>query len=134
MWLHLLLSLLAPQDPATAILGRWEGTSTCVKAEWNRGCHDEIARYDFVPDTAHAGVILVHGYKLVAGEWDFMGEIELRYDSAGHRWAGEWGNGRVHIELSYVLQGTDLVGKLIGLPDGRKARDIIVHRSPPTTH
>ena len=132
MLLPLLLALLVPQDPSTAILGRWEGTSICVKAEWNRSCHDEIAMHEFTSDTAHPGVIIDHGYKRVGGDWDFMGDFELRYDSAGHRWVGEWSNGRTHLELSYAMQGSDLVGTLALLPDHRKGRDIIIRRPAPT--
>lgn len=127
----LLLSLLAPQDPGAAILGRWEGTSICVKVEWNRSCNDEIAMHEFVRDTIHPGVIIDHGYKRVGNTWDWMGGFQLRYDSTGHRWAGEWSNSRVHIEVSYWVQGADLAGKLILLPGGRKGRDIVLHRPAP---
>lgn len=131
MLLPLFLALFAPQDPAAAILGRWEGTSICVKAEWNRACHDETAMHEFTRDTAHAGVIIDHGYKLLDGQWDWMADFPLRYDPARRRWAGEWSNSRVRIEVSYVLQGSDLVGTLNILPDGRKGRDIVIHRVPP---
>lgn len=131
MLLPLLLALFAPQDPAAAILGRWEGTSICVKAEWNRACHDEIAMHEFVRDSVRPGVIIDHGYKLLAGQWDWMADIELRYDPAGHRWVGDWSNTRVHIELNYALRGTDLTGTLSILPDHRKGRDIALHRPAP---
>jgi hypothetical protein len=122
----LLLALL--QDPGAAILGRWEGTSTCVKVESNRACNDEIAMHQFVRDTRHAGVIIDHGYKKVGSGWEWMGDFELRYDSTGHRWAGEWSNGRVHVALDYRLRGTDLVGVMARLPEGQKGRDIALRR------
>ena len=129
LWLLLLLS--APQDPSAAILGRWEGTSICIKAEWNRACHDEVVRYEVVRDTLRPGVIVHHAYKRVGAEWEWMGDLDLRYDAAGRRWAGEFSNSRVHIEWSFWLQGADLAGKVIMLPDGRKGRDVIVHRADP---
>ena len=131
--LLLLLSLLTPQDPGAAILGRWEGTSICVKAEWNRSCNDEVARHDFVRDSTRPDVIIDHGYKRLGDAWDWMGDFELRYDAAGHRWVGEWSNSRTHLELSYALQGNDLVGVMARLPERRKGRDIVVHRVPAST-
>lgn len=133
MLLPLLLALYAPQDPAAAILGRWEGTSICIKADWNAACHDEVVRYVFTPDTAVAGGIMLTAFKQVAGVWDPMYDLALHYEPARHRWAGEFSNSRVHIEWSYWLQGADLAGKVIMLPDGRKGRDVIVHRPPPAS-
>lgn len=127
--LALLLALL--QSPADAILGRWEGTSICVKAEWNRACHDEIVRYDVVRDTAHAGHFVHHAYKQVGTTWEWMGDVTLHYDSTGHRWAGDWSNSRVHIEWSFWPRGTDLAGQVVIYPDRRKGRDVVVHRVTP---
>jgi hypothetical protein len=131
MLLPLLLILFSPQDPAAAILGRWEGTSICIKAEWNRACHDEIAMHEFTRDSAHAGVIIDHGYKRVGDQWEWMADFPLRYDATRQKWSGDWSNSRVHIEVSYRQQGTDLVGTLNLLPDGRKGRDIVLHRPAP---
>jgi hypothetical protein len=127
------LLLLLFQSPADAILGRWEGTSTCIKAEWNRACHDEIVRYEVVRDSAHAGRYIHHAYKQVGTEWEWMGDVTLQYDSTGHRWAGDWSNTRVHIEWSFWPQGADLAGQLLVYPDMRKARDVRVHRPVPPT-
>ena len=128
MLLPLLLALSAPQDPAAAILGRWEGTSICIKAEWNRACHDEVTRYDFVRDTLRPDVITVHSYKRIGTDWDWMGDVDLRYDAAGHRWAGEWRNTRVHIEWSYWLTSDGMAGQVVIFPDRRKGRDVVAHR------
>ncbi|HTK55990.1 MAG TPA: hypothetical protein VL295_04155, partial [Gemmatimonadales bacterium] len=117
-----------PQDPAAAILGRWEGTSICIKAEWNRACHDEVTRYDFVRDTLRPDVITVHSYKQLGTDWDWMGDVDLRYDAAGHRWAGEWQNSRVHIEWSYWLTASGMAGQVVIFPDRRKGRDVVAHR------
>jgi hypothetical protein len=127
MILPLILALFT-QSPADAILGRWEGTSTCIKADWNASCHDEVTRYDFVRDSTRPGVIVTHAYKRVGADWDWMGDVDVRWDAAGHRWAGEWNNGRVHIEWSYWLQDGALAGQLVSLPGRRKARDVIAHR------
>jgi hypothetical protein len=127
MILPLILALFT-QSPADAILGRWEGTSTCIKAEWNSSCHDEVTRYDFVRDSVRPGVIVSHAYKRVGPDWEWMGDVDMTWDSGGRRWAGEWSNSRTHIEWSYWLQGDKLAGQLVRLPDRRKARDVIAHR------
>ena len=131
MLLPFLLALAALQDPVAAILGRWEGTSTCIRADWNRACHDEVVRYDVVRDSLRPGVLIHHAYKRVGTEWEWMGDLDLRYDAAGGRWAGEFSNSRVHIEWSFWRQGADLAGKVIDLPGGRQARDVLVHRPAP---
>ena len=127
--LPLLFSLLAPaQDPAAAILGTWEGTSICIKADWNRACHDEETRYQFTRDAQRPEIITVNSFKRINDGWDWMGVVELRYDTAGHRWAGEWRNSRVHIEWSYWLSGSEMAGQVVIFPDRRKGRDVVAHR------
>lgn len=127
MILPLILALFT-QSPADAILGRWEGTSICIKADWNASCHDEATRYDFVRDSARAGVIVVHAYKRLGNDWDWMGDIDGRWDSAGRRWVGEFSNSRTHIEWSYWLEGDKLIGQVVTLPERRKGRDVVAHR------
>lgn len=124
MILPVLLALLT--GPSDSLLGRWEGTSTCVKAAWNAACNDEVVRYDAV--RADGDTIVVHAYKQVGGTWDWMGDLMLTWDPAGHRWVGPWSNGRVHIEWSYWLVGRELHGQVVTLPDRRKGRDVVVHR------
>lgn len=126
MILPLLLTLVA--GPADSILGRWEGTSTCIKAPWNAACHDEVVRYDFVRAPGRGDTITVHAFKQAQGAWDWMGDIDFGYDSAGHRWVGDFSNTRVHIEWSYWLASTELHGQVVSLPDRRKARDVTAHR------
>jgi hypothetical protein len=116
------------QSPADAVLGRWEGTSTCVKVEWNQRCNDEVVRYDFVRDSTREGVIVLHAFKRVGTTWDSMGDLDVRFDSTGTRWVGEFSNSRVHIEWSYWMRSSELIGQLVSLPDRRKARDVVVHR------
>lgn len=126
MILSLLLALVF--GPGDQVLGRWEGTSTCIKADWNAACHDEVVRYDFARAAGRGDTITLHAYKQVQGAWDWMGDIDFRYDSTGRRWVGEFANSRVHIEWSYWLVGTDLRGQVVSLPDRRKARDVVAHR------
>ena len=127
MILPFLLTLLT--GPGDSILGRWEGTSTCVKAPWNAACHDEVARYDFVRTPARGDTITVHASKQVAGAWEWMGDIDVTYDPAGHRWVGIFANSRVRIEWSFWIAGTELRGQVIDLAGPRKGRDVAAHRA-----
>ena len=126
MILPFLLALLT--GPADSVLGRWEGTSTCIKASWNASCHDEVVQYDFVRAPARGDTITLHASKRVGGKWEWMGDLDLTYDTARHRWVGEFANSRVHIEWSYWLVGRTLQGEVVGLPDRRKGRDVLAHR------
>lgn len=123
-----LLVQLVTQDPGAAILGRWEGTSTCVKAPWNAACHDEVVRYDIVRDTVHAGEYTIHASKQVGTEWEWMGDVNVHWDSAGRHWIGEWSNTRFHLEWEFHSVGAGIQGTLMILPDRRKGRDIVLHR------
>jgi hypothetical protein len=127
------LLLLLLQSPADAILGRWEGVSTCTTPAQFRNCHDEIRRDDFVRDSTRPGVIIQHAYNRINGEWNAMGDLELKYDSTTHRWVGEWSNGRVRVQWSYWLEGTELAAEMIDFPAGRKGREARFHRPAPAT-
>jgi hypothetical protein len=125
----LLVLLLAwSQSPADGILGRWEGTSTCVRVDWNSSCHDEVVKYEVERDSTAPAAFVFHAFKRVGSTWDPMGDLPLRWDSAGHRWVGEFTNSRVHLEISFWLDHARLVGQLMDLPDRRKARDMAAHR------
>ena len=126
MILPLLLALL--QQPSDSILGRWEGTSICIKADWNASCHDEVTRYDFVRATGDT--LTLHAYKQVNGTFESMGDLDFTYDSAAHRWRAEFANSRVHIEWSFQVVGGRLTGVVVDLPGRRKARDVVAHRVP----
>jgi hypothetical protein len=110
-----------PQGPS-AILGWWHGTSICTKAPWNAGCNDEIAVYEFVaapPDSDHA---ILHGFKVVQGQLDSMGDLPMVYAPDSAVWHGDFANGRVSIRWSFRVQGDTLLGQLVDRPSLRVSR------------
>lgn len=119
--------LLGPGD---AVLGRWEGTSTCIKAEWNASCNDEVVRYDVDRPPARGDTVTLHAFKRVNGAWEAMGDQDLGYDSTGHRWVGEFVNPRTHVLITFWLEGGVLHGRMETRPDLRKRRDMVAHRVP----
>ena len=124
----ILLLLTLFQQPSDALLGRWEGTSICIKADWNAACHDETTRYDVVRAAGRGDTLVVHAFKLVGGAYEPMGDLDATWDSAGRRWVAPFANSRVHIEWSYWLAGAELRGQVVTLPERRKARDVVAHR------
>ncbi len=69
-----ILLTAAPVDP---VVGRWEGTSLCqVKLS---PCHDEHAVYYMKKAGSHG--YKLDGYKLVSGQEQFMGAIDLTFDA-----------------------------------------------------
>lgn len=117
---------------ADAILGGWEGTSICVKADWNAACNDEVIRYDFAPAAGKPGTVVLQAQKLVGGRMQPMyGDYALAYDPAAREWAGEFSNARVHIRWSYTVDGDRLTGKVVMLPDGRVGRHVEARRVRP---
>ncbi len=110
------------------ILGRWHGTSTCVKESWNASCNDERIVYDFVPSAAGAPGVLLHAYKVVGSDTVSMGDLELLPDSGAGRWAGEFSNSRVHIRWMYQVRDSSLTGTLGVYPELRVARHVVARR------
>ena len=104
----LLLAAASP-DP---LAGTWEGTSLCqVKPS---PCHDEHAIY--VITLERPLHYKIDGYKLVAGQRDFMGSFNVTL--AGMELDGPViSGGRVHGRLHMTLKGSHLSGRMT-LPDG----------------
>jgi hypothetical protein len=119
---------LAAQAPPPALLGRWHGTSICVKASWNAWCNDEEAFYDFLPASGGLPRILLHAYKRVGTAIEPMGDMEFVPDSGPARWAGEFSNTRIHIRWVYHVADSGLTGSLILLPSMQLARNVRAQR------
>lgn len=109
----------------TNILGRWTGTSTCVKAEWNAACNDEVVTYWIEPATGIADSVMFHAYKKVAGAWESMGDLHMGYNAAAGRWEAPFANSRVRILWTFmVTRDGGLTGRLFIRPDDRVARNV----------
>lgn len=133
-----LLSLLtvcaahADTGEANRILGRWYGTSLCVKADWNAACNDETVMYEFVPSTAAPARITLHAFKYVQQAPQPMYDLDFDYDAQRGQWWADFANARVSIRWSYVLRedGT-LAGKVVDLKaQERVGRQVSVSRTP----
>ena len=116
----LALLIAAPADP---LVGTWEGTSLCqVKPS---PCHDEYAVYR----VARSGPrrYRFEGYKLVAGEEQFMGTLDLIEGKGTLTGSNVDRSGAVRPWI-FLLKGTHLSGRALTSVNGRTFRLIELDR------
>jgi hypothetical protein len=119
---------LGAQVPTPSLLGRWHGTSICIRASWNAACSDEEVFYDFVPAPSGLPWILPHAYKRVGTAIEAMGDMEFLPDTSGIRWIGEFANTRVHVRWVYQVTDSGLTGGVVLLPAMQLARNVRAQR------
>lgn len=115
--------------PRDAIIGIWEGNSTCTRAPWNSGCNDEHNAYVFAP-TAHPDSLAEHAYKQVSGAWGLMGEETVTYDASRGEWFATFTNSRVSLRISYHVADSVLTGAVTDLRTGQVSRQVSARRAP----
>jgi hypothetical protein len=124
--LFLLVSAeLAAQRPAgdpANLIGTWRGTSTCTDRVALPACNDEVAVYEFTIG-AKPGIILWKADKVVDGQRQPMGELELTYDKSESSWKVETGT-RVKSVWRLTVEGTHLTGTAKLLPGNEMVRKI----------
>jgi hypothetical protein len=117
----------AAGHPTSELVGLWHGTSTCTKADWNAACHDEEAVYDVHPGKA-PGHVLLHGYKIVAGAAQFMGDLDFAYHEPDNTWVAEFVGPRVTSRWVFRVTGESMEGQALHMPEKRVAREVRVTR------
>lgn len=116
--------------PANSVFGRWQGTSMCVKAAWNTGCHDETVRYDMIPVAATSDSVDCHAEKIVNGSFQPMGDLRLGYRASDQTWSREFttpNNGH-SVVWRFMARGDSLLGTLNERPSGRLMRTVRASR------
>ncbi len=112
-----------------AIIGWWQGTSTCVMASWNAACNDEVVLYEFVPSSPDSVRSTVHAFKLVAGQRDSMGTLPVTFAPEDQAWHADITTRRGDLRWSFRLHADTLLGRLILPPGGQVARHVVALRS-----
>ncbi len=117
-----LLLAVAPIDP---IVGRWEGTSLCqVKPS---PCRDEHVVYRVTK--LAAGRYRIAAYKIVGGEEQFMGPLDVRLDASGHELSGSnRDRSGVANPWRFTIKGDHISGKALTAPGGQVYRLIEVDK------
>lgn len=110
------------------IMGWWHGTSTCVKAPWNSACNNEIVVYEFVPASPDSIRATVHAFKVVAGQWDSMGDLPVKFVSDTQLWVADFTTRRGDIRWSFRLHADTLLGQLLLRPSMQIARHVVALR------
>jgi hypothetical protein len=115
----LLVAAVSP-DP---IVGTWEGTSLCqVKPS---PCHDEHVVYRV--NALEKGLYRVAAYKVVGGQEQFMGPIDLKLDSSARTLAGS-NRDRSGVDHPWIftISGNHMSGRALTAPNGQVFRLIEV--------
>ncbi len=114
----------APSDHAPSeLVGTWRGTSTCSDRVAAPGCHDEVVVYDFTAGEK-PGTVRWKADKVVDGQRQTMGEMDLVYDAGARCWSVEFSSPRVRIVWCLVVDGAHLTGTGRLLPGGETVRKI----------
>ncbi len=117
----IVVAFLLAAASADPIRGTWEGTSLCqVKPS---PCHDEHVIYRIKPTAARR--YRIDAYKLVAGQEQFMGPVEVSFDPAARQLSGAVGRDRTMGQMRLTLRGTHMTGRMT-LKDGSLFRLIDV--------
>ena len=116
--------------PTSTLLGRWQGSSTCVEATWNAACNDEEVVYDFVLAANQTEQVTLHASRLASGAPQWMYDLDFAYDSTARLWSADFRNRRTSIRWTYRVKGDSLIGQVAELPSGRVARRVGAVRVP----
>jgi hypothetical protein len=121
-------SLAAPEAAGpVAPLGVWRGTSTCTDLVVAPACHDEVVVYEFTAG-AKAGTVHWQAVKMVDGERQPMGEMDLAYDAGEACWKAEFVSPRVHSVWCLAVDGAHMTGTARVLPGKQTIRKIDVRK------
>ena len=125
-WLFVVFVLFLPPHQsathkASAICGRWSGTSICVDKSTDTACKDEVVVYDFDTVKAAAGTIMQSAYRYVGKTLEPMGNLTLLYNDSSKSWSADF-TGRSRIRWTYYIEKGQLRGTCVELPSHRLIR------------
>jgi hypothetical protein len=104
----------------TAPTGTWRGTSTCTDRVAAPACADEVVVYEFTAG-AKPGIVHWKADKIVNGQREPMGEMDLAYDTDSKCWKAEF-NSRVAWCLA--VDGAHMTGTAWLLPGKQTVRKV----------
>jgi hypothetical protein len=114
-------------QPATTgpgqLLGVWRGTSLCTDLVAAPACHDEVVLYEFTAGS-RAGAVRWTAEKIVNGQRQRMGELELVFDEAEACWRAEFESPRIRSVWCLVVEGVRLKGTARLLPGNEVVRKV----------
>jgi hypothetical protein len=108
---------------ATQLTGVWRGTSLCTDLIAAPACHDETVVYQFTAGS-QPGTVHWVADKVVNGQRQPMGEMELEYDKAEGCWKGSFTSPRVRSVWRLSVDGARLSGTARLLPGNQTIRKL----------
>jgi hypothetical protein len=115
----------AAQAQQSSIVGSWHGTSTCVDKVKFPACHDEEVIYDVT--AVATDTVRLRADKVVNGKREFMNESQF-VRAADGSWVAELETPRYHLRLILQVDGDDMKGRLMMLPDQVLGRRMSLRR------
>jgi len=105
------------------LLGTWRGTSVCTDRVAAPACRDEVIVYEFSRGRDE-GTVHWKADKIVAGQREPMGELDLAWDTAQGCWLAEHSNPRVKVFWCLKPDGAQLTGLAWLMPGKRLVRKV----------
>jgi hypothetical protein len=122
------LSIAGPEAGThEAPAGVWRGTSTCTDRVAAPACHDEVVVYEFTPG-AKPGTVRWKADKVVDGQRQPMGEMDLAYDANADCWQGEFQSPRARSVWCLAVDGAHITGSAWLLPGKQTIRKVDVRK------
>ena len=113
---------------ASQLLGTWRGTSTCTDRVAAPACNDEVIVYEFT-NGAKPGTVHWAADKVVNGQREPMGEMELAYDQTEKCWKAEFSSPRVKSVWRVSVDGNTMTGSATLLPGKEIIRKVDARKS-----
>lgn len=95
-------------DPRS-LIGTWRGTSICSDRVAAPACNDETVVYEFRAGAA-PGTVHWAADKVVNGQRQPMGEMDLTFDTAEACWKGTFTSPRASVVWRLSVDGTHMTG------------------------
>jgi hypothetical protein len=117
----------ADERAPSELVGTWRGTSTCTDRIAAPACRDEVVVYEFTSGEK-SGTVHWKADKVVDGQRQTMGELDLAFDSGKRCWSAEFRSPRAHRVWCLTVEGARLTGTGRMLPGGETVRRIEAQR------
>jgi hypothetical protein len=120
----------SPQADPRPLLGIWRGTSTCTDRVAAPACQDEVVLYELTPAAAPGGVHWIAD-KIVNGQREPMGELDLTYAAAEACWKATYTGPRVTVVWRLSVDGTTMTGSAHLMPGNQQVRKVELRKDAP---
>jgi hypothetical protein len=110
------------------LIGTWRGASTCTDRVAAPACRDEVAVYEFTAEEK-SGTVHWKADKVIDGQRQPMGEMDLAYDRTDKCWKAEFNSPRFHGVWCLAVDGDHLTGTSWLLPGKETVRKIDLRRN-----